>query len=378
MSIIKMFTFNLYKKVVLPEYAPRSIFGEFRVWHPVTRDNQIHIDLEAENKQRSSSMSPVFNEGLEKEKLGSKRSHTEKFDKSCDKKAKTKVQTGNFNEELKTCNICLKKFVNLQKHQKNGNCKQLTKESLSKEFEQEDQNVVCKGCSKQFTRLQVHLKSKNGAICKEFYNENELNQEKQNKLEKNKARIMNKKKMQYDENKEEILRKRKVCYDENKEEMLRKKKDSYNINKDEILRRKQDSYDKNKDKILRKRKGCYDENKEKFLRRNKDFYNENKEVIRETKKKRYTETKLEKVKEKRKNLSMDDCLKLFRKEIVWGSIYPCISCHRACFRNGVVMFKLSNFENIEEIGKFLNLKLVNSDSQFVVKNSRCVIHARYT
>jgi hypothetical protein len=38
------------------------------------------------------------------------------------------------------------------------------------------------------------------------------------------------------------------------------------------------------------------------------------------------------------------------------------------------MFKLSNFENIEEIGKFLNLKLVNSDSQFVVKNSLWLCH----
>jgi hypothetical protein len=46
------------------------------------------------------------------------------------------------------------------------------------------------------------------------------------------------------------------------------------------------------------------------------FYNENKESINETKKKRYNGTKLQKVQEQRENLSMDDCLKLFRKEIV--------------------------------------------------------------
>jgi hypothetical protein len=107
---------------------------------------------------QNSSMSPVCNEGLVKEsKLGSKRNQTENFDKSCDKKAKTKVETGNVMKEPKTCNICLKKIVNLQKYQKTGKCEQLTKESLSKEFGQEDQNVVCKGCSRQFKRLQVHL-----------------------------------------------------------------------------------------------------------------------------------------------------------------------------------------------------------------------------
>ena len=175
--------------------------GEFRVWHPVTKDYQIYIDLEAEKKARfeytqNFSMSPVINKELETDiTLDSKRNHTEKFDKSCGIKSKPKVQTGNFKEELKPCNICQKKFVDLQKHQKNGNCKELAKESKLKEIEQE---VVCKGCSKQFKRLQVHLKSKHGAKCKELYTEFELEQEKLNKLQKSKAKILKTKREQYE------------------------------------------------------------------------------------------------------------------------------------------------------------------------------------
>jgi hypothetical protein len=85
-------------------------------------------------------------------------------------------------------------------------------------------------------------------------------------------------------------------------------------------------------------------------------------------------TILRKVQEKRENMSFDDCLYVFRREIVWGSIYPCISCHRACFRNGVNMFKISEVENIGKFYEFVDMKFVHEESHFFVKGSFWMCH----
>ena len=73
----------------------------------------------------------------------------------------------------------------------------------------------------------------------------------------------------------------------------------------------------NSEKIKLAKKRHYDINSETIRIIRKQYYDENKELI------------LEKVREKRQNMSMYDCLKTFRKEIVWGAICPCVSCHGA-------------------------------------------------
>ena len=73
-------------------------------------------------------------------------------------------------------------------------------------------------------------------------------------------------------------------------------------------------------------------------------------------------------------MSLDECLAVFRREIVWGSIYPCLSCHRACFRNGVNIFKLPEMENNGKFDEFLDMKYVHSESNFLVKGSFWMCH----
>ena len=71
---------------------------------------------------------------------------------------------------------------------------------------------------------------------------------------------------------------------------------------------------------------------------------------------------------------MYDCLKTFRKEIVWGAIYPCVSCHRACFRNGVNIFKVAKVESFSKLEEMIDAKLLNAESQLYVKSSFWICH----
>jgi hypothetical protein len=202
------------------------------------------------------------------------------------------------------------------------------------ECKNESQSVVCKGCLKQFKRLHVHLRSKNGSKCKSLYNENDINPEKANRSN-----------TYYQKNKEKILLKRKFHYD--------------------------------KERISDKNKGYYDQNKQNISKRRKCHYEKNKDTIRVVRKEHYDanrKIKLQKIQEKKKNMSLDDCLHVFRREIVWGSIYPCISCHRACFRNGVNIFKISEVENIEKFDEFVDMKFVHINSIFFVKGSFWICH----
>ena len=167
----------------------------------------------------------------------------------------------------------------------------------------ESEPVVCKGCSKSFKRSQVHLRSKNGSKCKGFYNENDIELKSPNKWN--------------------------VYYQRNKEKILLKSKSKYDQNKENVLENKKRHYDQNQEKILDKKKCHYDQNKKCIKLIRKEHHDKNRKII------------LKKIQEKRENMSLDDCLAVFQREIVWGSIYPCMSCHRACFRNGVNIFKLS-------------------------------------
>ena len=71
------------------------------------------------------------------------------------------------------------------------------------------------------------------------------------------------------------------------------------------------------------------------------------EAAAKEKQKEYQKGYFQKVtKTKRKNLSIQDSVKVFRREIMWGPIYPCISCHRTLFRRGV------SIAEIEELKKY--------------------------
>jgi hypothetical protein len=48
---------------------------------------------------------------------------------------------------------------------------------------------------------------------------------------------------------------------------------------------------------------------------------------------------------KRDNMTLDEAITAFRAEIVWGALYACVSCHRNCFRNGVMK---ANIEKLKQ------------------------------
>ena len=247
---------------------------------------------------------------------------------------KRKKQVGDLNKELQKCNICNRSFVDIEKHRANNNCsleetskmeENITKESNGQNMNRPDveketkkagieANIICRGCSKTFKRLLLHLNSKNGGACKLLYTNEELEKPSKAKTfyEKHKMEIKEKRKAHYNQNKSSLTEKRKAHYKQNKSSLTEKRKAHYNQNKPKIIEKRKADYIKDSESIKKKRKTHYDENaaeiKEKYI---------------------------SKVKEKRKNLSMFESLSTFKKEIVWGAVYPCISCHRTCFINGV-------------------------------------------
>ena len=73
-------------------------------------------------------------------------------------------------------------------------------------------------------------------------------------------------------------------------------------------------------------------------------------------------------------MTLDEAILVFQSETVWGAIYPCISCHRTCFRNGVRKANIQKLMDHTIFDKAINLKLLNNDSKFWVKDSIWICH----
>ena len=157
------------------------------------------------------------------------------------KDKKKKVQTGDFQKELKECERCRIFFEDLSLHlcMEIQNTRCLADLPKHKESEEVGDltNVVCKGCSKVFKRLLVHLNSKNGSNCKLLYSVEELekpnkwkvyyekNKEKKRNYQKQNAeRIKGTKRRHYEENAESIKTSMKRHYEENAETIKKKLK----------------------------------------------------------------------------------------------------------------------------------------------------------
>jgi hypothetical protein len=77
------------------------------------------------------------------------------------------------------------------------------------------------------------------------------------------------------------------------------------------------------------------------------------------------------------NLSLVESLSAFRKDIVWGAIYPCISCHRTCFRNGVKLFKINILEKYSILPEAVDQSNLMHDSLFKTKGTFWICHNCY-
>ena len=78
-------------------------------------------------------------------------------------------------------------------------------------------------------------------------------------------------------------------------------------------------------------------NKESIKERKRSYRGKNKESIKERNRSFYVK--------KRDNMTMNESIAAFRAEIAWGAIYPCLSCHRTCFSNGVTK---ANIERLKQ------------------------------
>ena len=173
-------------------------------------------------------------------------------------------------------------------------------------------NLICLGCNKEFGSLPRHFRGKAGENCKQKYSEEEL----------------------------------------------------------QLMSRKtyQKTYQKDYNKVYQK------ENKEKLDTYQKDYKKENKEKLG-TYQKTYQKQYYENVtKEKRKHLSLQNSLKLFKREILWGAIYPCLCCHRTLFRQGVSVAKIKELQTFSIYQEAVDLTFLSSGSGFLVKEKFWICH----
>ena len=128
------------------------------------------------------------------------------------------------------------------------------------------------------------------------------------------------------ENKEKIREKQKNYNRENKEK-IQEKQEKYNRENKDKIRGKQHEYDcKNKNNRAKQNK-YNQKNKGKIQEKQLKYDCENQERIRE-KQQKYDSNKREKVDENAR-------LKKFKIAVRNGPIYPCSSCHRLLYSNGV-------------------------------------------
>ena len=79
-------------------------------------------------------------------------------------------------------------------------------------------------------------------------------------------------------------------------------------------------------------------------------------------------------KRKRENMSMNDAISVFKADIVWGAIYPCVSCHRTCFRNSVVKANIEKLNDLKYFELAVNLPIIYNNAKFYIKGSYWICH----
>jgi hypothetical protein len=185
----------------------------------------------------------------------------------------------------------------------------------------------CRGCGKIMERLLRHLKSKKGEPCMSKYTQEEIRMHTQTLATIRKSNFREK-------NKEKIKESNKA-YREKNIETIKERKQVYRNN-----------------------------NKEKIKERNKSFYMK-----------------------KREKMTLDESIAAFRAEIVWGALYACVSCHRNCFRNGVVKANIEKLKQHTIWSTAINPSVIkqsaynettglvpNLFTNFYIKNSYWICH----
>ena len=225
----------------------------------------------------------------------------------------------------------------------------------------ESKLIVCKGCGKSFQKLLQHLSSVRGQSCKEFHTDIELQPPCKKKIfyERNKEQLKEKARLKYQKNKEQKKEKAKKHYQKNREQIKEKVKEHCQKNKEQMKEKKKEHYQKNKEQIKVKKKDYCQKNKEQIKVKRKEHYQKNKEQIKVKAKEHYQI--------KRKLLTMDQSIRLFRQDTIWGPIYPCISCHRFLFRSSVSIAKDDQLNKHSVFEKAVDPNIMKTNTIFAVK-----------
>ena len=293
-------------KEIYPAFVPQTYWQEVQSWQSVPPGCHVQTDMEtgktfAKLEVKPSALPPSLPSKTNKSKAKDKSAkHYDKQPIPTEHSKIKKKQGGNFKKELKQCDICKRKFVNLNLHKTRNNCfesdaSKATVNSDNTENCSEEPNTksvlesLCRGCNKIFKSLLCHLNSKKGTTCKECYTEKELEKPSKSKVfyEKNKDEIKKKKKAQYDANSDEIKKKKKAKYDANSDEIKKKINAQYDANSDEIKKKKKANYDANSDEIKKKKKAQYVANSDELKFKKKSHYDANSDEIKLKRKAHY-------------------------------------------------------------------------------------------
>ena len=227
----------------------------------------------------------------------------------------------------------------------------------------------CRGCSKIMERLLRHLNSKKGEKCMEMYTkkEIELHTTLVNNARYAKYRNKNKESTLQRMKRENILQNKKEHYGRERETILQNRKENYGRERENILKNRKEHYGLERENILENKKEHYARKRENILENKKEHYGNNSAYIIERKLKNYYE-------KKRGNMTMDESISAFKANIFWGSIYPCISCHRTRFRNGVTKANMEKLKDKTISKEAINYGLINKESILWIKNSFWICH----
>ena len=345
----------VYQKVTItndeekyPAFIPQTYWQEVQSWQSVPHGCHIRADFEtgkrfakieepntAKTKVEKTIKSKLIENDPDVKVKKRKDDRTDsdennkqnqqKQQKKAPKSINKKQQTSDLSSEMQKCGNCNRNVVDLSKHLESKVCNGININENS---------TTCRGCKKQYLRLLPHLNSKNGKGCKDLYTEHELEKPSKEKkyYNKNRGKVKAKNKCYYENNREETSAMRREYYEANKEEIIRKTRKYYEANKEEIIGKKGEYYEANKEKILQK------------------------------------------IKIKRENLTLDDCLKLFKQEIVWGPIFPCICCHRMCYRTGVTVANLDKLGAQPIFEKAVKQSDLERNESFVKRDSYWICH----
>ncbi len=235
-------------------------------------------------------------------------------------------------------------------------------------------------------KQKVYNKANREKISKQQkkYNEDHRHQVNENQKVYNKANRENisKKQKKYDEDHRDQVNKKQTLYNKANREKISEKQKKYDKDHRDQVNEKQKVYNKaNREKIAKQQRKYNEDHRDVINATQQEYNNENREAIAEKQRKynlehkakinekqdRYNKQNAAKIagKEAKRKTAKRNSFKDFNTNIAKGPIFPCVSCHRLLFSNGVISYS-SEQDMSSVIDKtLLNNSIKVTDKMFV-------------